>query len=65
MRVSRAIYGPLVNGTGAVCDQKTSKFFVSPERIHHRTHGYKRSLLKVREEKYEGKYGGVQMESGG
>jgi hypothetical protein len=53
-----------VNGAGAVCDQKTSKFFVPHGRIHDRIHGCKLSLLKVREGKYKGKCGGAQVEAG-
>jgi hypothetical protein len=34
-------------------------------RIHHRTPGYKWSLLKVRKGKYKKEYGGAQTESGG
>jgi hypothetical protein len=34
-------------------------------RILHRTHGYKRSLLKVRRRKYKGKHGVSQVEFGG
>jgi hypothetical protein len=39
----------LLNGTGAVCDHKLSKFFVLHGRVHGKTHGYKWSLLKIRE----------------
>jgi hypothetical protein len=43
---------PIINsGTGAICDQKTSKFFVPYGKIHGRTLGCKGSLLKVRKEK--------------
>jgi hypothetical protein len=34
-----------------------------PERIHGKTHECKGSLLKVREQKYKGKYGGAQVEA--
>jgi hypothetical protein len=47
-----------------VCDQKSTNFFVLCGRIHGRTHGYKWSLLKVREEKYKGKHGWPQVEIG-
>jgi hypothetical protein len=43
---------------GGICDQKTSKFCVPQGRIHDRTHGYKWSLLKVREGKYKREHGG-------
>jgi hypothetical protein len=43
----------MFNGTGAVCDQKTSKFFVLSGRIYGRTCGCKGSLLKISEEKYK------------
>jgi hypothetical protein len=34
-------------------------------RIHNRTHGYKWSILKVREGKYKGELGGAQEEPEG
>jgi hypothetical protein len=55
----------IVNGTGAVCDQKTSKLFVLCGRIHDRTCGYKCSLLKIRKGKYKREHGEAQVESGG
>jgi hypothetical protein len=55
-----ARYG-IVNGAGAVCDQKISKFFVQCGRIHDRTCGYKGSLLKIRERKYKGEHGGCRQ----
>jgi hypothetical protein len=39
-----------VNGVGSVCDQETSKFLSLVKESMARTHGYKWSLLKVREE---------------
>jgi hypothetical protein len=53
-----------VNSAGSVCDQKTSKFFVLHGRIHGRTYGCKRSVLKVREAKHKGKHGEAQVEAG-
>jgi hypothetical protein len=50
--------------TGAVCDQKTSKFFVLHGRTHGRLQVYKWSFLKNREEKCKVEYGGTQVESG-
>jgi hypothetical protein len=52
------------NSTGAVCDQP-SKFFVSHQKESMARHvGVKCvTFLKVREEKYKGKYVGAQMEA--
>jgi hypothetical protein len=52
------------NGAGVVCDQKTSKFFVTHQKESMAGHvgvkgGY---LLKARDEKYKEKYGSAQME---
>jgi hypothetical protein len=47
-----------VNGTDAVCDQKTSKLFVSMGKNPSSTHGCKWSLLKFREGKYNRELGG-------
>jgi hypothetical protein len=49
-----------VTSAGAVCDQKTSKFFVQSG-----TCGCKWSLLKVKEGEYKRECGGAQMESRG
>jgi hypothetical protein len=47
-----------VHGAGAVCDPDTFQILYIPlGRIHGRSHGYKWSLLKVREEKHKGKHG--------
>jgi hypothetical protein len=62
---SLPIHNLVLSADSGVCDQKTSKFFVLCGRIHGRTHGYKWSLLKIREGKYKGEHGGAQVESGG
>jgi hypothetical protein len=54
-----------VDSIGGICDQKTSKFFVPCGTFHGRTHGYKWSLFKVREGKYERGHGEAHGESGG
>jgi hypothetical protein len=58
-------FATFVNGGSVVCDQKTSKFLVPNGRIHGRTHGYKGSLLKVREGKYKREHDGAHLESAG
>jgi hypothetical protein len=53
-----------VNGTGAVYDQKTSKFFVSKREESIAGHmGITWSLLKVRKGKYNQVHGGSQVEA--
>jgi hypothetical protein len=59
-----AEFGDTVAGTGAACDQKTSKFFVLRGRIHDRTRGCKWNLLKARGGKYKREHDGAQVESG-
>jgi hypothetical protein len=53
----------IINGTGAVCDQKTSKFFVPPhiEEFTAGHMGVNRVLLKVRKGKYKGEHGDTQV----
>jgi hypothetical protein len=48
---------PNVNGSGTVCDQKNSKFFVSHQEELMPDTWCKGILLKVRDEKYQGKHG--------
>jgi hypothetical protein len=51
--LTRTIWNTCVNGTSSVCDQKTSKFFVLPGRIHGRTYECKWSLLNIRQRKIQ------------
>jgi hypothetical protein len=57
-------WGVIVHGTGPVWLEVFQIRCIPPGRIHYRTHGYKGSLLKVREEKNKGNHNGTKVEAG-